>query len=296
MEEESGKFETQEGRKVRDVLKGYTQFKDGDVIFAKVTPCMENGKAAVMKGLTNGIGFGSTEFHVLRPSTDVTPEYLYFYITQEDFRKKAASHMTGAVGLRRVPKSYLADQAIPIPSVPEQRQIVSELEKQFTRLDAGVAALRRVQANLKRYRAAVLKAACEGKLVPTEAELAEKEHRTNEPDPVGARHAVPLPSNEIPVAKFGQPVRGSLGTIIRSYKSAVTRSVNSRLRLPGGKVWQKNYYERIIRNHAALERTRRYISDNPANWSSDPENPQRATRLRQAVMKNAFHGKLGSKK
>ena len=87
--------------------------------------------------------------------------------------------MTGAVGLRRVPKTYLEQQRIPLPPLPEQRRIVAEIEKQFTRLEAGVAALQRVQANLKRYRAAVLKAACEGRLVPTEAELAKTEKRNS---------------------------------------------------------------------------------------------------------------------
>ena len=67
---------------------------------------------------------------------------------------------------------------MPVPPLPEQRRIVAEIEKQFTRLEAGVAALRRVQANLKRYRAAVLKAACEGRLVPTEAELAKTQGRS----------------------------------------------------------------------------------------------------------------------
>ena len=76
--------------------------------------------------------------------------------------------MTGAVGLRRVPKQWLEQQTIPLPGPDEQRGIVAEIEKQFTRLEAGVAALRRVQANLKRYRAAVLKAACEGRLVPSD--------------------------------------------------------------------------------------------------------------------------------
>jgi putative transposase len=120
--------------------------------------------------------------------------------------------------------------------------------------------------------------------------------------PVGARHAVPLPINEISVPTFGQPVRGSLGTIIRSYKSAVTRALNLRRQLPGATIWQRNYYERIVRSEAALDLTRRYISDNPANWSHDPENPERASRLRrgspeaarlrQAILKRAFEGKL----
>ena len=180
VEEESGQFVPLEDRKVGDVRKGYTAFRDGDVILAKVTPCMENGKAAVVGGLTNGIGFGSTEFFVLRPSERIDPKYLLHFVLQQSFRKEAARNMTGAVGLRRVPKSWLEQQRIPLPSIAAQRQIVAEIEKQFTRLDAGVAALRRVQANLKRYRTAVLKAACEGHLVPTEAELAKAEGRTYE--------------------------------------------------------------------------------------------------------------------
>ncbi len=172
VEEESGRFEPLDDRKVADVRKGYTPFRDGDVIFAKVTPCMENGKAAVMKGLTNGIGFGSTEFFTLRPKIGLEANYLFHFILQSNFRRDAARNMTGAVGLRRVPKSWLEQQPIPLPQPDEQRRIVAEIEKQFTRLEAGVAALRRVQANLKRYRAAVLKAACEGRLVPTEAGLA----------------------------------------------------------------------------------------------------------------------------
>jgi type I restriction enzyme S subunit len=180
VEEESGRFVSQEDRKVGEVRKGYTAFRDGDVIFAKVTPCMENGKAAVVDALTNGIGFGSTEFFVLRPSERIDPKYLLHFVLQQSFRKEAARNMTGAVGLRRVTKSWLEQQQVPLPSIAAQRQIVAEIEKQFTRLDAGMAALRRVQVNLKRYRAAVLKAACEGRLVPTEAELAKAEGRTCE--------------------------------------------------------------------------------------------------------------------
>ncbi|MCX6907100.1 MAG: restriction endonuclease subunit S [Verrucomicrobia bacterium] len=171
VEEESGRFEPLGDRKVVEVRRSYTPFRDGDVIFAKVTPCMENGKAAVLKGLTNGVGFGSTEFFALRPKNGLEAHYLFHFILQSEFRRDAARNMTGAVGLRRVPKSWLEQQLIPLPEPDEQRRIVAEIEKQFTRLEAGVAALRRVQANLKRYRAAVLKAACEGRLVPTEAEL-----------------------------------------------------------------------------------------------------------------------------
>src|SRR5438552_986988 len=102
VEEESGRFEPLADRKVAEVRKGYTPFRDGDVIFAKVTPCMENGKAAVLKGLTNGIGFGSTEFFALRPTDRLEANYLFHFILQSSFRRDAARNMTGAVGLRRV--------------------------------------------------------------------------------------------------------------------------------------------------------------------------------------------------
>ena len=164
VEEESGRFEPLEDRKVSQVKKGYTPFKDGDVIFAKVTPCMENGKAAVVHGLTNGIGFGSTEFYALRPKENLLPQFLFFFIIQQRFRQEAERNMTGAVGLRRVPKSYLAEQQLPLPPLPEQRRIVSKIEELFSKLDAGVAALKHAKAQLKRYRQSVLAAAVTGEL------------------------------------------------------------------------------------------------------------------------------------
>ncbi|MDA1274473.1 MAG: hypothetical protein O2960_10550 [Verrucomicrobia bacterium] len=118
VEEESGRFEPLGDRKVAEVRKGYTPFRDGDVLFAKVTPCMENGKGAVMRGLTNGIGFGSTEFFALRPADRLAAKYLFHFVLQSSFRQQAARNMTGAVGLRRVPKSYLEQQPIPLPPLP----------------------------------------------------------------------------------------------------------------------------------------------------------------------------------
>lgn len=167
-------------RPYAEVKKGYTHFRDNDVLFAKVTPCMENGKMAVARKLHNGKGFGSTEFHVLRPRDGVDPHYVYHFVSSQTFRKDAARHMTGAVGLRRVPTAFLESAEIPLPSLDVQREIVAELEKQFSRLDEAVANLQRVKANLKRYKASVLKAAVEGRLVETEATLARREGRAYE--------------------------------------------------------------------------------------------------------------------
>ena len=176
----SGGIDVSSIRKYAEVKKGYTHFRDGDILFAKVTPCMENGKMAIAHKLVNGVGFGSTEFHVLRPRAGVDARYVYYFVSSQTFRKEASGHMTGAVGLRRVPSAYLEEQLIPLPSIEEQREIVAELEKQFSRLDEAVANLKRVKASLKRYKASVLKDAVEGRLVPTDAELARREGRSFE--------------------------------------------------------------------------------------------------------------------
>jgi len=181
VEEETGRLHTKVVKVWKEVKKGYTPFQEGDVIFAKITPCMENGKFALAMGLHGGRAAGSTEFHVFRPKPTVDPKYLLYYFFTPAIRHAAKANMKGTAGQLRVPISFLEEQEIPLPSIEDQKIIVAEIEKQFTRLDAGVAALKRLQANLKRYRASVLKAACEGKLVPTEAELARKEWREYEP-------------------------------------------------------------------------------------------------------------------
>lgn len=176
----SGRIGRSEARRWKDVRKGYTRFQDGDLVFAKITPCMENGKFALADGLLQGRGAGSTEFHVLRASAVVEPRFLLYYLLQESVRRRARLHMRGAAGQLRVPAEFLESLEIPLPPRSEQRRIVAEIEAQFSRLDAAVTVLKRAQANLKRYRAAVLASACEGRLVPTEEELARREGRDYE--------------------------------------------------------------------------------------------------------------------
>lgn len=176
----NGSINVEETRIAKEVKKGFTAFLEGDVLFAKITPCMENGKMAVVPKLVNGFGFGSTEFHVLRPKSEIEPKYLYYYVSSHSFRGKAAHHMTGAVGQKRVPTVYLRESKIPVAPALEQKRIVAEIEKQFSRLDEAVTNLRYIKANLRRYRAAVLKAAVEGRLVETEAKLARRDGRSYE--------------------------------------------------------------------------------------------------------------------
>jgi len=111
-----------------EVTSSYTYFEDNDVLFAKVTPCFENGKAGIAKGLINGIGFGSSEFYVLRSSDQVLPEFLYFCINHPFFRDAAVAQMTGTGGLQRVPRDYVENSKIPLPPIAIQQEIVTEIE------------------------------------------------------------------------------------------------------------------------------------------------------------------------
>ena len=117
-----------------EVKRGYTYFADHDVLFAKITPCMQNGKAAIAGNLIDGIGFGSTEFHVLRPQSRVTPDWIYHFVRQAGFREEAKRHFRGAVGQQRVPQEFLATHSIPVPPIAEQRRIVARIEAAFARL------------------------------------------------------------------------------------------------------------------------------------------------------------------
>ncbi len=111
-----------------EVTSSYTYFEDNDVLFAKVTPCFENGKAGIAKGLLNGIGFGSSEFYVLRSSDQVLPEFIYFCINHPLFRDAAVAQMTGTGGLQRVPRDYVENSKIPLPPIAIQQEIVAEIE------------------------------------------------------------------------------------------------------------------------------------------------------------------------
>ena len=143
--------------------------KVGDVLVSMTRPNL-NAVALVPPELDGAVG--STGFHVLR-SREAEPAWLFHAVQNTGFVDAMCQLVQGALYPAVRPKDIRAFP-LPLPPVPEQRRIVAEIEKQFTRLEAGVAALRRVQANLHRYRAAVLKAACEGRLVPTEAETRKK--------------------------------------------------------------------------------------------------------------------------
>lgn len=160
---EQGELIKDDIRVLADVYNGYTYFRDGDVIVAKITPCFENGKGSLVEGLVNGIGFGSTEFHVLRPSVPVLPEYLYFLTYSHPFRQMGEAMMTGAAGQKRVPEGFVKNFIIGIPSINEQKQIVSNLKSKLKKLEMVIQNILSQIEKLKEYRQALISNVVTGK-------------------------------------------------------------------------------------------------------------------------------------
>lgn len=143
-------------RPFRDVKKGYTCFAEGDVLFAKITPCMQNGKHAIARDLIDAIGFGSTEFHVVRPHRVLLAEWLLGFLLQSRVLQDAEAHFTGAVGQQRVPTDYLANLYIPLPPLQEQKRIAARLNEQLSIVKrARAAAEERLNASKVLARAVV---------------------------------------------------------------------------------------------------------------------------------------------
>jgi len=143
---ENGYIDKKEDRKLGDVIKGgYTYFHENDIIIAKITPCMENGKCAIARGLTNNIGFGSSEFHVFECNDNLNVDFLFGYLNRSSIRKKAAAVMTGASGHRRVPIEFYEDLEIPFLTIEEQSKIVKtvkEFESKIVEAEKKLEALK----------------------------------------------------------------------------------------------------------------------------------------------------------
>ena len=152
--------------------------QSGDIVVAASSGSASVvGKAAPLLHDWHG-SFGAFCYG-LRPATDIAPKYLSFFLQTSEYRNQVSALAAG-VNINNLRQNHIEDMQVRLAPLPEQHRIVAEIERQFSLLDAGVANLKRVQANLKRYRASVLQAACTGQLVPTEAELAQAEGRAYE--------------------------------------------------------------------------------------------------------------------
>jgi restriction endonuclease S subunit len=152
-----GKIDTSLKRPINDLWSGFTYFEEGDIIIAKITPCFENGKGAYLENLGSPVGFGSTEFHVLRPIEGTGEgKYLYYLTYSHAFRKVGEAFMTGAAGQKRIPTDFVSEYPLALPPLDEQRAIAAYLDRKTAAIDALVAKKRRLIERLAELRAAVI--------------------------------------------------------------------------------------------------------------------------------------------
>lgn len=161
---EGSGFIAPETRPYKAVKKGYTAFRSGDIIMAKITPCMENGKTMLVPNVPGGICFGSTEFHVIRPEKGINGKWIELFLLRQETRREAQLKMGGAVGQMRVPATFLQSLQVPVSPQCEQGRIARFIEEISLDMNTGIAALKSCQEKLGIYRASLLKAAVEGDL------------------------------------------------------------------------------------------------------------------------------------
>ncbi|WP_337393709.1 restriction endonuclease subunit S [Phascolarctobacterium succinatutens] len=159
-----GEIVNHEVKNLQDVRTGFTNFSEGDVIFAKITPCMENGKSAIVGPLVNDIGYGSTEFYVLRCKKELYNKYLYHMVRNTTFRAEAKAVMTGAVGQQRVPKTFLQEYQLLLPTLSEQHEIVRLIDDLLASERKAQQATEQALASIDLMKKSILARAFRGEL------------------------------------------------------------------------------------------------------------------------------------
>ena len=133
----TGKIKSGMIKQYHEVSKGHNYFQNNDILFAKITPCMENGKIALASNLTNGIGFATTEVYVVRlKNNQLLPKFYLWYLMQSSVRSAARLTMSGTAGQLRMPASFLHNLMVPVPLLEEQRRIVKKIESIFAEIDS----------------------------------------------------------------------------------------------------------------------------------------------------------------
>ena len=153
---ENGGLNLDRTKPLDEIGSGYTEFEDGDVVIAKITPCFENGKSAIASGLKNGVAFGTTELHVLRAGTRLDKQFLFHLTTSHTFRMLGEAEMYGAGGQKRVPPEFVKDFRVPLPPLEEQQTIAAFLDAQTAKLDTLLAKKRQFIDKLKEKRSALI--------------------------------------------------------------------------------------------------------------------------------------------
>ena len=160
----TGKVDYSITNTVKNLIDGYTYFRDGDIIMAKVTPCFENGNIAIVNGLLNGIGFGTTELHVLRCNNKCYNKFLFYYLQSDVFKSKGISEMYGVAGLKRIPTDFVLNYKLGIPDYQEQKQITLYLDTIVDKINTLISDIQTQIDKLKEYRQSIISEAVTGKI------------------------------------------------------------------------------------------------------------------------------------
>ncbi len=167
---ENGTYDLSLKRPISELWNGFTYFEENDVIVAKITPCFENGKGALLDNLDGKIGFGSTEFHVIRERADVTlPSFLYYLTQSHLFKTTGEAFMYGAAGQKRVPTSHVTDFPFSCPPLPEQKAIADFLDRKTAQIDSLIEKKQRQIELLEEQRTALINQAVTKGLDPSVA-------------------------------------------------------------------------------------------------------------------------------
>ncbi|MCB1155854.1 MAG: restriction endonuclease subunit S [Leptospiraceae bacterium] len=161
---EKGELDTSLTKELSEVINGYSYLRENDVIIAKITPCFENGKGAIAKGLTNNIAFATTEVITLRCENEKSSVFLYYLLYSSPFRKIAEGTMYGAGGQKRVADSFVANYHFSLPSLTEQKAIAEFLDRETTKIDKLIEKAKESIELSKEKRQALISAAVTGKI------------------------------------------------------------------------------------------------------------------------------------
>ncbi len=206
-----GGLKLDEVRELEEVYNGYTYFADGDLCIAKITPCFENGKSAIAEGLKNGVGFGTTELHIVRPGSNTDRRFLYYVSIADDFRKLGESEMYGAGGQKRIDESFIKDWMPPLPPLDTQRRIARFLDEKTARIDGLIEKKRALLDRLAEKRQALITRAVTKGLNP-DAPM--------KPSGIDWLGAIPAHWEPVPLKRLGQ-VRSGI-TKGKSYSNEET--------------------------------------------------------------------------
>jgi type I restriction enzyme S subunit len=163
---EEGNVDSEIKKPINELWNGFTFFRENDIIIAKITPCFENGKGAILKNMGSKIGFGSTEFHVIHPRTDVIDSTFLYYTTRTHlFKELGEASMTGAAGQKRVPSSFIENYYVSRPkAIDEQKIIVDYIESEYNKISSTIRNAEKQITLLQEYRTALISNAVTGKI------------------------------------------------------------------------------------------------------------------------------------